>query len=179
MKYLMTYKEILLNTFAKIAKDKKIIFIGYNTRVGKAGGTLNNVSEKQLLEMPLAENLMAGLATGMALKGYKPILYFERFDFITNALDCIVNQVDKINKVSRGEFSANLIIRCVVGRKSKPFFTGLTHTQDFSEAVGNLVSFPVVSLYDKNIIFNSYLEAYNNLSKHSTILVEFQDYYDR
>lgn len=175
----MTYKQILSDTFIKLAKDKKVVFVGYNTRINKAGGTLDHVSEIQLLETPLAENLMAGLATGMALEGYKPILYFERFDFITNAIDCIVNQIDKINKISKGEFSANIIIRCVVGRKNNPFFTGLTHTQDFSKAMSNIVSFPVISLNDKNVIFNEYISAYNNLSKYSTMLIEFQDHYDR
>ena len=174
----MTYKQILSNTFAKLAQDAKILFVGYNTRINKAGGTLKDVPEEQLLETPLAENLMAGLATGMALKGYKPILYLERFDFITNALDCIVNQIDKINKLSKGEFCANIIIRCVVGKKNKPFFTGPTHTQNFSEAMSKLVSFPVISLLKKSAISKEYFRAYNNLNKHSTMLIEFQDYYE-
>lgn len=175
----MTYKETLTDTFTKLAQDERVVFVGYNTRINRAAGTLKSVPEKQLLETPLAENLMAGLATGMALEGYKPILYFERFDFITNALDCIINQVDKIDKISKGEFSANMIIRCVVGRKNKPFFTGITHTQDFTKAMGELVTFPVVALYDKKSISNEYSKAYDNLDKHSTLLVEFQDLYDK
>lgn len=175
----MNYKQTLVETFAKLAQDPKIIFIGYNTRIGKAGGTLRDVPEERLLETPLAENLMAGLATGMAIEGYKPVLYFERFDFITNALDCIVNQVDKIKKLSRGEFRANMMIRCVVGRRKNPFFTGPTHTQDFSKAMRELLSFPVVVLSDKSEISKEYSKAYRNLSKHSTMLVEFQDYYEK
>lgn len=175
----MIYKETLTDTFTKLSKDKKVVFVGYNTRINKAGGTLKNVSETQLIETPLAENLMAGLATGMAIEGYKPILYFERFDFITNAIDCIVNQVDKIHKISRGEFNANIIIRCVVGRKENPFFTGITHTQDFTKALRELVAFPVIVLYDKKMIFQEYFKAYNNLNKHSTLLVEFQDFYEK
>lgn len=176
----MTYKDILTDTFTKLAQeDKNIIFIGYNTRINKAGGTLKNVSEEQLLETPLAENLMAGLAAGMALEGYKPIIYFERFDFITNALDCILNQIDKIHRISRGEFSAHAIIRCSVGRKEKPFYTGLTHTQDFTKAMEKLFSFPVIVLNNKEMIFDEYYKACNNLNKHSTLLVEYQDLYDK
>jgi pyruvate/2-oxoglutarate/acetoin dehydrogenase E1 component len=116
-----------------LAADPLVRFVGYGVRIGgRAQGTLKNVPDSQLIEMPVAENLMVGFAIGLALKGLKPVVFIERFDFILNALDAIVNHLDKIETISRGEFKPAMILRIVVGNKSKPLFTGETHTQDFT-----------------------------------------------
>ena len=87
----MTYKETIKREMENLAKDDRVVFIGYNVGCGsKGGGTFENIPEPQLIEMPLAESLMMGCAVGMALESYKPVVYFERMDFITNALDVIV-----------------------------------------------------------------------------------------
>jgi hypothetical protein len=67
------------------------IFIGYNVARGDAMGTLKGIEENQKLETPVAENLMSGLAIGMSFEGFRPVLYFERHDFILVAMDAIVN----------------------------------------------------------------------------------------
>jgi FkbM family methyltransferase len=99
-------------------------------------------------------------------------------DFMLNALDAIVNHADKINTISDGEFNPTAIFRTIVGSKTKPLFTGPTHTQDFSDAIQKMVSFPVVQLKDPYDITHVYREAYNNLDKHSTLIVEYRDLYD-
>src|SRR5438477_13169810 len=131
----MTYKEALTAAMDELARDPMIRFIGYGVSIGKAMGTLKNVPDSQLIEMPVAENLMVGFAIGLALKGLKPVVFIERFDFILNALDAVVNHLDKIGDISRGEFRPTIILRVVVGNRQKPLFTGETHTQDFSVAM--------------------------------------------
>jgi pyruvate/2-oxoglutarate/acetoin dehydrogenase E1 component len=121
----------------------------------------------------VAENLMVALAIGMSLEDYLPIVYFERFDFILNALDAIVNHLEKIKDISHNEYDPQVIIRAVVGNKNAPLFTGATHTQDFTEALSKLTSIPVVKLpYDSQKIMEIY-----KTSK-SCIIVEEKDCYD-
>ena len=139
-------------------------------------GTLKNVSESQLIEMPVAENLMASFAIGLSLKGLKPVVFFERFDFVLNAMDAIVNHLDKIDTISHGEFKPTVILRIVVGNRRKPLFTGKTHTQDFSVALRALVSFPVICLQDASQIGIQYKAAHALLPKHSTALIEYKDF---
>ncbi len=128
---------------------------------------------------PLAENLMAGVAIGMSVDGYRPILFFERFDFVLNAMDAIVNHLDKARAISKGEFSPACIIRVVVGNSVKPLFTGATHVQDFSEGIRKMVDFKVYSLYHVNDIEDRYEEAHEALKVGvSTMLVEYKDCYD-
>lgn len=159
-----------------LALDPRVRFIGYGVKIGgRAMGTFKNVPDWQLIETTVAENLMVGLATGMALKGLKPVVFFERFDFVLNALDAIVNHLDKTELISHGEFKTNVLLRIVVGNRGKPLFTGETHTQDFTEAFERLVSFPVRTLKTHWQITNLYRDAHAELAQHSTALIEYKD----
>jgi pyruvate dehydrogenase E1 component beta subunit len=172
----MQYKEELERSMNFLAEDPKTIFIGYGVRYGgKAAGTLNSVSEDQLIEMPVAENLMLSSAIGLALEGYKPVVFYERFDFIMNAMDALVNHLDKVNTLSSGEYNPKVIIRCVVGGREAPFFTGITHTQDFTSAMKNLITFPVVKLTKPDQIYGEYERAY--LLGNSSMIIEEKDLY--
>ena len=92
----MTYKEEITSAMDMLAADPRVRFVGYGVRYGgKAMGTLKNVPEAQLVETPVAENLMVGIAIGMALRGLRPVVFIERFDFIMNAMDAIVNHLEK------------------------------------------------------------------------------------
>ncbi|HSU68797.1 MAG TPA: hypothetical protein VLJ39_18090 [Tepidisphaeraceae bacterium] len=177
----MTYKESLTQAMSELARDPLVRFIGYGVRVGgRAAGTLAGVPESQLIETPVAENLMVGLATGMALSGLRPVVYIERMDFILNAMDAIVNHLDKIDVLSQGLFRPSVILRVVVGNKNKPLFTGVTHTQDFLGAIASMVSFPVVGLSQQDQIQPQYRLAHETISaagagRKSCMLVEYKD----
>ncbi len=177
----MTYKESLTQAMIDLAKDPLVRFIGYGVRVGgKAAGTLAGVAESQLIETPVAENLMVGLATGMALAGLRPVVFIERMDFIMNAMDAIVNHLDKIEVLSQGQFRPSVILRVVVGNKNKPLFTGVTHTQDFLDAIAKMVSFPVVGLTKPEQIQPQYRLAHEAIAaegaaRKSCMLVEYKD----
>jgi len=171
-----TYKEMLTHAMDELAADPLVRFVGYGVKIGgRAMGTLKNVPDSQLIEMPVAENLMVSFAIGLSLKGLKPVVFIERFDFVLNAMDAIVNHLDKIAEISHGEFTPTVILRIVVGNKDKPLFTGKTHTQDMSIALKNLVSFPVVQLNKPEWIVPEYRRAFNELSFRSSALVEYKD----
>jgi len=176
----MTYKDSIKTALTKISQDDKVVHVGYNLKwSGGVAEMLSDINPDQIIEMPLAENLMTGFAIGMAIEGFKPILHFERFDFITNAMDAIVNHLDKIKDISHGEYNPTMIIRCVVGNKEKPLFTGATHTQDFTFAMSEIVNFPVLPLKVCGLIAPRYNRAYYDLRIRSTLLVEYKDLYDQ
>jgi hypothetical protein len=78
--------------------------------------------------------------------------------------------------MSKGEFCPAVIIRCIVGNKNKPLYTGITHTQDFSEALRHMVSFPVIQLSSPDDVISGYEQAEKNINDGiSTILVEYKD----
>ena len=169
----MSYKDALIRNNTYLASDPKTRFIGYGLSKGRAMGTLKNVKDEQIIEMPVAENLMLGMAIGLSLTGLKPVVFIERMDFLMNCMDALVNHLDKIHEISQGQFMPKVIIRCIVGNKTKPLYTGATHTQDFTEGLQQMISIPVVQLKNVADIDYSYEKA--DKANYSTILVEYKD----
>jgi deoxyxylulose-5-phosphate synthase len=138
----LKYFEAVKESMKMLANETNTIFVGYNVKYGSAYGSLKDIPEDQKLETPLAENLMAGLAMGMSLEGFKPVLFFERHEFVLNACDAISNTMDIIETISDGQFAMPVIIKAVAG-SVKPFYAGLTHTRNMTNIFRELVSFPV------------------------------------
>jgi pyruvate dehydrogenase E1 component beta subunit len=137
----VSYKDAMSEAMTALG-NLGAIFIGYNVARGDAMGTLKRVPNDQKLETPVAENLMSGLAIGMSFEGFLPVLYFERHDFMLVAMDAIVNHIDKIERISHGEYKVPIIIRAVTA-DAGPFYSGITHSQDFTKMLREAVSFPV------------------------------------
>jgi len=160
----------------ELATDPRTVFLGYNVLYGsRAYGTLTGVPKEMCLETPVAENLMAGLAMGLALTGSRPVLFYERHDFVLNALDAIVNHLDKLEELSRGQFKAPVIIRATVGG-TMPLHPGPQHIQDFTEAFRAMLKFPVLDLRSAAEVTAAYQQARQLDSP--ILLVERRDLYD-
>lgn len=172
----MTYKDRITEAMTAMGKWPEFIAIGYNVRYGHAAGTLVNVPEEKLIETPLAENLMTGMAIGLSLQGFIPVVYYERSDFLTCGMDAIVNHLSKLAEISDGAHRPACIIRVVVGNSKTPLFTGPTHTQNFADAMRKMVSFPVKELRWKTEIEPAYEEAWHNAKAGiSTMVFDFKD----
>ncbi|TSD03477.1 MAG: Transketolase central region-containing protein [Parcubacteria group bacterium Athens0714_16] len=137
----ITYKDAIIQSMTELGKNGAI-FVGYNVKRGDAMGTLKDVPDEQKIETPVAENLISGLAIGMSFEKFTPVIYFERQDFILVAADAIVNHIDKIERISHGEYKVPVIIRAIVA-DSGPFYSGPTHSQDFTKGFRKLVNFPI------------------------------------
>ncbi len=173
----MSYREELCKAMSWLGEQPDTWVTGYNTKYSRAGGTLNGFPGERIIEMPLAEALMAGVAIGLSLDGRVPLLFVERMDFMLLMSDQIVNHLGKLRTLSNDLHRPAVLIRCVVGNKDKPLFTGPTHCQNFSRAFLELVDFPVIHLQWESSIMKEYEKAYRRaLNGTSTMLVEFKDY---
>lgn len=173
-----SYKFNLTAAMNTLALDPRTRFVGYGLRHGRAMGTLASVPDAQIVETPVAENLMVGVAIGLALRGLLPVVYFERCDFLTNALDAIVNHLDKAAGLSRGEFTPAVILRITVGNREKPLFTGAPHTQDFSQALGCMANRMWIGKLNRpdSPAGDYYAQArVSQLAGESTALFEYKD----
>jgi pyruvate dehydrogenase E1 component beta subunit len=164
----------MIKSMTELGEDERTIFIGYNVAKGDAMGTLKNVPIKQKLETPVAENLMSGLAIGMSFEGFLPVLYFERHDFMLVAMDAIGNHIDKIERISHGEFKVPVIIRAVEAFGG-PFYSGPTHHQDFTNVLKELVDFPVIDPKNGYEVLKSFKGARE--SKRPAIIIERKSLY--
>lgn len=163
-----SYKKTIEKAMEKLAENNGV-FIGYNVKNGNAMGSLKNVPDDLKIETPVAENLMVGLAIGMSFEGYRPVVYFERHDFMLVAMDAIGNHLNHIERMSHGEYKCPVILKTVVA-DSGPFYSGPTHSQDFTELFRELNAVSVFNPKDNEGMANAYTWANN--SSRPTMIVE-------
>lgn len=130
----MTYKESLTNVMTDLGKKKNVVFLGEGlVNAGRIYGTLDGVQIGKCVEFPIAENLIIGASIGLALEKFRPIVIFQRMDFMTCAVDAIVNHLALIPKMSGGKVKLPVIIRAIIGSRSDKFVMGEQHSKDLTE----------------------------------------------
>lgn len=75
-----------------------------------------HIDRKRIIEMPVSENGLCGVAVGAALMGKRPVISFHRVEFAMLAMEQIINNAAKAHYVSNGQHKVPLVIRMVVGR---------------------------------------------------------------
>ncbi len=173
----MNYKEAIKESMEMIARKENSIFLGYNINFGsKAYGTLESIPESKKIETPVAENLMIGLAIGLSLEGFLPVVFFERHDFMLNAMDAIINHADKIKNMSKNQFKTPFIIRATVGSNT-PLDPGPQHNQDFTEMFKKSIKFPIYCPTTPKEVEEAYKKAIE--SDDPVMIIERRDLYDK
>lgn len=115
-----TYLEAINIALTEILSENSNSFV-LGEDVGEYGGAfgatknLANRFSKQVIETPISEAAITGLAIGAAMEGMLPILEIQFSDFLTVAMDQIVNQAAKIHYLSNGKTNVPLVIRAAVG----------------------------------------------------------------
>ncbi len=79
-----------------------------------------------MVDSPVSENAVTGMAVGAALAGLRPIVFHPRMDFMLLAMDPIVNQAANWSYLFGGESSVPLVIRAVINRGGEQ---GAQHSQ--------------------------------------------------
>lgn len=141
----MKYRDHLRLAMTQMAAtEPRFIAVGYNCceSGGYGGGMFKDVPKDRIYELPLAERLNASVAIGMSLGGYIPLQWTERQDFTTLCYDGWINHLDKLSLLSGGIHKPAVIILTATGKRTVPLFSGPTHTQDFTQAIQSMVSFP-------------------------------------
>ncbi|HET9017859.1 MAG TPA: alpha-ketoacid dehydrogenase subunit beta [Thermomicrobiaceae bacterium] len=106
--------------FEEMRADERVIVMGED--VGKRGGVfrvtaglVDEFGEDRVIDTPLAEAAIVGVAIGAAVQGMRPIAEIQFFDFIHPAMDQILNEAAKIRYRSAGDFTCPLVIRTPYG----------------------------------------------------------------
>ena len=83
---------------------------------GTTVGISKFIDTKRIIEMPVSENGLCGVAIGAAMMGKRPIISFHRVEFALLAMEQIINNAAKTHYISNGQHSVPLVIRMIVGR---------------------------------------------------------------
>tara|TARA_R110000796_G_scaffold120927_3_gene235066 strand:+ start:1896 stop:2432 length:537 start_codon:yes stop_codon:yes gene_type:complete len=175
----MKYKQELIRSMNWLAEKEDTIFLGQACAVSghSISGTITDVPLEKRIELPVFEETQMGISTGMALEGYVPITIYPRFDFFILAINQLVNHLDKMIDMSKGDMRPKVIIRVGVGAK-EPLDAGPQHTQNHTEALRlMLTDVNVIELIEPEQIFPAFKEAYEREDGKPTLLVEHGQFY--
>ena len=117
---------------------------------------------------------MVSLAIGASFEGLKPVVYFERHDFMLVAADAIGNHMDKIERISHGEYKVPVILKTVVDDGGL-FYSGPTHQQNLTSTFREMVDFPVLDPQNATEILAAY--RYAQKSNGPVMIVEHKKYH--
>ena len=105
--------DTLLEEFRR---DDRVMILGED--VGKRGGVfrvtdgfIEKFGPYRVLDAPLAESAIVGVAIGLALAGFRPIAEMQFADFSTPAFDQIVQEAARIRYRSNGQWGVPLVVR--------------------------------------------------------------------
>jgi 2-oxoisovalerate dehydrogenase E1 component beta subunit len=126
--------------------DERVIVLGED--VGARGGVfrvtagfLEEFGEHRVIDTPLAESGIVGVAIGMALHGLLPIAEIQFADFIHPAFDQIVSEAARLRYRSNGDFGVPLVIRAPYGGG---VHGALYHSQSIEAFYGHVPGLKVV-----------------------------------
>src|SRR6266513_1062432 len=104
----------------ELAADDRVILFGEDVAV--AGGVFatttglyDNYGPERVFDTPISELALAGAAFGSAVNGLRPVVEIMFGDFLTLAMDSLVNQSTKYRFLTQEQVSVPLVIRSVVG----------------------------------------------------------------
>jgi 2-oxoisovalerate dehydrogenase E1 component beta subunit len=104
----------------RMAADGRVVVLGED--VAARGGVfrvtqgfLDEFGEQRVIDTPLAEGAIVGLAVGMALHGLLPVAEIEFADFIHPAFDQMVSEVARMRYRTNGDFGLPMVIRTPYG----------------------------------------------------------------
>ena len=98
----------------EMERDKTIFIIGEDL-VSNGGifGQFRGLAElfpERIIDTPISETAIVGAGVGAALTGMRPIIDMHFADFVTTAMDEIVNQMAKIRYMSGGQVKLPLVL---------------------------------------------------------------------
>ncbi len=116
-----TMLEAVNQAFAwEMRNDENVVILGED--VGVNGGVFRATvglqeafGAERVIDTPLAESVIVGMAIGMAAQGLKPIAELQFMGFIYPAVDQIINHAARLRNRTRGRITCPMVIRAPFG----------------------------------------------------------------
>lgn len=117
----ITLAEAVTQALAyEMAHDDSVVVLGED--IGTNGGVfrttvglIEKFGPKRVLDTPLAESMIAGIAVGMAAQGLKPVAEFQFMGFIYSGFDHILSHAARLRNRTRGRLSCPIVYRTPYG----------------------------------------------------------------
>ncbi|CAN5345003.1 pyruvate dehydrogenase complex E1 component subunit beta [soil metagenome] len=147
----MTLREALRDAMAEeMRADDRIFVMGeevaqYQGAYKVTQGLLDEFGERRVIDTPITEYGFAGIGTGAAMGGLKPIVEFMTFNFAMQAIDHIINSAAKTSYMSGGQMRCPVVFRGPNGAASR---VGAQHSQNYGPWYASVPGLIVIAPYD-------------------------------
>ena len=145
-----TVREALRDAMAEeMRRDEDVFLMGeevgeYQGAYKISQGLLDEFGAKRIIDTPITEHGFAGIATGAAFGGLRPIVEFMTFNFAMQAIDHIINSAAKTLYMSGGQMGAPMVFRGPNGAAAR---VGAQHSQCYAAWYMQIPGLKVVTPY--------------------------------
>jgi pyruvate dehydrogenase E1 component beta subunit len=146
----MTVREALRDAMAEeMRADERVFVLGeevaeYQGAYKVTQGLLDEFGAKRVVDTPITEYGFAGLGTGAAMGGLRPIVEFMTFNFAMQAIDHIINSAAKTNYMSGGQMRCPIVFRGPNGAAAR---VAAQHSQNYGSWYAHVPGLIVISPY--------------------------------
>ncbi|TMM49950.1 pyruvate dehydrogenase complex E1 component subunit beta [Qipengyuania marisflavi] len=147
----VTLREALRDAMAEeMRKDERVFVMGeevaqYQGAYKVTQGLLDEFGPKRVIDTPITEYGFAGIGSGAAMGGLRPIVEFMTFNFAMQAIDHIINSAAKTNYMSGGQMRCPIVFRGPNGAASR---VGAQHSQNYGPWYASVPGLIVIAPYD-------------------------------
>ena len=145
-----TVREALRDAMAEeMRKDERVFVMGeevaqYQGAYKVTQGLLDEFGPRRVVDTPITEYGFAGLGTGAAMGGLKPIVEFMTFNFAMQAIDHIINSAAKTNYMSGGQMRCPIVFRGPNGAAAR---VAAQHSQNYGSWYAHVPGLVVICPY--------------------------------
>lgn len=118
----ITYGEAIREAQEQLlAGDSRVFILGEGVDdpagvFGTTSGLAKKFGKERIMDIPIAENGLTGVALGAAMAGMRPIFVHMRMDFLPMCMDQIINHAAKWHYMTGGKVNLPVVIRSIIGR---------------------------------------------------------------
>ena len=147
----VSVREALRDGMAEeMRRDDRVFVIGeevadYQGAYKVTQGLLDEFGPKRVIDTPITEYGFAGIGTGAAMSGLRPIVEFMTFNFAMQAIAHIINSAAKTNYMSGGQMRCPIVFRGPNGAASR---VGAQHSQNYGPWYASVPGLTVIAPYD-------------------------------
>ncbi len=163
----ITYTEAVREALSEaMREDDRVFIMGedigvYGGAFGVTRGMIEEFGPERVRHTPIAESAIAGAAVGAAVTGMRPVFELQFSDFITIALDQIVNQAAKIHYMYGGNVSIPLVMRTPGGSGTGAAAQHSQSLENWTAHIPGLIVIQPSTAYDAKGLLHSAI-ANNN-----------------
>lgn len=146
-----TVREALRDAMAEeMRADDRVFVMGeevaeYQGAYKVTQGLLDEFGPRRVIDTPITEYGFAGIGTGAAMGGLRPIVEFMTFNFAMQAIDHIINSAAKTNYMSGGQMRCPIVFRGPNGAASR---VAAQHSQNYGPWYASVPGLIVIAPYD-------------------------------